>query len=219
MRKETRKYYFSVEGETEKWYLDWLQKTINAISESKYNVKLDVKIQKDPLARVKEMTLLEQTEITHVFDRESEDSIHTKQFQETLDRMSDAEQLGKDINYKLGYSNFTFELWIILHKADCNGAKTNRKQYLSDLNKTYGEKFEDLNEYKRKNDFKRILKKITIEDVISAVRRAETIMKRNEESGYRLQQYKGFSFYKENPSLSVWEIVREILSECGIIKE
>lgn len=219
MRKETRKYYFSVEGETEKWYLDWLQKTINAISESKYNVKLDAKIQKDPLARVKGMTLLEQTEITHVFDRESEDSIHTKQFQETLDRMSDAEQLGKDINYKLGYSNFTFELWIILHKADCNGAKTNRKQYLSDLNKAYGEKFEDLNEYKRENDFKRILKKITIEDVISAVRRAETIMKRNEESGYRLQQYKGFSFYKENPSLSVWEIVREILSECGIIKE
>lgn len=219
MRKETRKYYFSVEGETEKWYLDWLQKTINAIPESKYNVKLDAKIQKDPLARVKGMTLLEQTEITHVFDRESEDSIHTKQFQETLDRMSDAEQLGKDINYKLGYSNFTFELWIILHKADCNGAKTNRKQYLSDLNKAYGEKFEDLNEYKRENDFKRILKKLTIEDVISAVRRAETIMKRNEESGYRLQQYKGYSFYKENPSLSVWEIVREILSECGIIKE
>ena len=216
MRKETRKYYFSVEGETEKWYLDWLQKTINAIPESKYNVKLNAKIQKDPLARVKGMTLLEQTEITHVFDRESEDSIHTKQFQETLDRMSDAEQLGKDINYKLGYSNFTFELWIILHKADCNGAKTNRKQYLSDLNKAYGEKFEDLNEYKRENDFKRILKKLTIEDVISAVRRAETIMKRNEESGYRLQQYKGYSFYKENPSLSVWEIVDKILKECEI---
>ena len=218
MRKETRKYYFSVEGETEKWYLDWLQKTINAIPESKYNVKLDAKIQKDPLARVKGMTLLEQTEITHVFDRESEDSIHTKQFQETLDRMSDAEQLGKDINYKLGYSNFTFELWIILHKADCNGAKTNRKQYLSDLNKAYGEKFEDLNEYKRENDFKRILKKLTIEDVISAVKRSEVIMKRNEESGYRLQQYKGYSFYKENPSLSIWEIIGKILFECGLVQ-
>lgn len=218
MRKETRKYYFSVEGETEKWYLDWLQKTINVTPESKYNVKLDAKIQKDPLARVKGMTLLEQTEITHVFDRESEDSIHTKQFQETLDRMSDAEQLGKDIDYKLGYSNFTFELWIILHKVDCNGAKTNRKQYLYDLNKAYGEKFEDLKEYKRENDFKRILKKLTIEDVIYAVRRAETIMKRNEESGYRLQQYKGYSFYKENPSLSIWEIIGKILFECGLVQ-
>ncbi len=196
MRKETRKYYFSVEGETEKWYLDWLQKTINAIPESKYNVRFDSKIQKDPLARVKGMTLLEQTEITHVFDRESEDPIHTKQFQETLDRMSEAEQLGKDINYKLGYSNFTFELWIILHKTDCNGAKTNRKQYLFDLNKAYNEKFEDLKEYKRENDFKRILKKLTINDVIFAVRRSEIIMKRNKESGYKPQKYKGYSFYK-----------------------
>lgn len=216
MRKETKKYYFSVEGETEKWYLDWLQKTINSITESKYNVKLDSKIQKNPLTRVKGMTLLESTEITHVFDRESEDDVHVKQFQETLDRMSDAEQLGKDIKYKLGYSNFTFELWIILHKMDCNGAKTHRKQYLPELNKAYDEKFEDLQEYKRENDFKRILKKLTIEDVISAVKRAEAIMKRNEKSGYRLQQYKEYSFYKENPSLSVWEIVDKILKECEI---
>lgn len=216
MRKETKKYYFSVEGETEKWYLDWLQKTINAFPDSKYNVKLDAKIQKDPLARVKGMTLLEQTEITHVFDRESEDSVHAKQFQETLDRMSDAEQLGKDIKYKLGYSNFTFELWMILHKIDCNGAKTNRKQYLSDLNKAYDEKFEDLKEYKREKDFERILKKLTIEDVLSAVKRSELIMKRNEESGYTPQQYKGYSFYKENPSLSVWEIVDKILKDCKL---
>lgn len=41
-------------------------------------------------------------------------------------------------------------------------------------------------------------------------------MKRNEKSGYRLQQYKEYSFYKENPSLSVWEIVDKILKECEI---
>lgn len=29
MRKEKLTYYFSVEGETEKWYLDWLQDRIN----------------------------------------------------------------------------------------------------------------------------------------------------------------------------------------------
>lgn len=214
VRKETRKYYFSVEGETEKWYLEWLQKMINSIPESRYNVKLDAKIQKNPLSRVKGMTLLERTEITHIFDKESEDDIHTKQFQETLDRMQAAEQLGKDICYKLGYSNFTFELWMILHKTDCNGAKTNRKQYLTDLNKAYGEKFEDLKEYKRENDFKRILKQLTLKDVNSAVKRAEAIKKRNEERGYTLQKYKDYHFYKENPSLSVWEVVNKILKEC-----
>ena len=28
-RKLTKKYHFSVEGETEKWYLDWLKDNIN----------------------------------------------------------------------------------------------------------------------------------------------------------------------------------------------
>ena len=51
MRKEKLTYYFSVEGETEKWYLDWLQDRINESRDAKYTVKLDAKIQKDPLAR------------------------------------------------------------------------------------------------------------------------------------------------------------------------
>ena len=46
MRKETRKYYFSVEGETEHWYLNWLQNTINAESDAKFRVKLDSQVQK-----------------------------------------------------------------------------------------------------------------------------------------------------------------------------
>lgn len=49
MRKENMTYYFSVEGETEKWYLDWLQNCINECDEAKYKVKLDSKIEKDPL--------------------------------------------------------------------------------------------------------------------------------------------------------------------------
>ena len=53
MMKKTKKYYFSVEGETEKWYLEWLQNTINSIPERKYNIKLDLKIEKDPLSRAK----------------------------------------------------------------------------------------------------------------------------------------------------------------------
>ena len=83
MMKKTKKYYFSVEGETEQWYLKWLQNTINNIPERKYNIKLDLKIEKDPLSRAKGITILEKTEIIHVFDKESEASIHQKQFYET----------------------------------------------------------------------------------------------------------------------------------------
>ncbi|MBT9776449.1 RloB domain-containing protein [Clostridium sp. MCC353] len=217
MRKEKRTYYFSVEGETEKWYLDWLQNAINAAPEATYTVKLDCKIQKNPLARVKRLTILEKTEITHVFDRESEEPFHIKQFQTTLDQMKAAQAIGKSIKYKLGYSNLTFELWIVLHKADCNGPLTHRSQYLIPLNRAYGEKFENLEQYKQADNFKRVLGKLNLEDVRQAVRRAKDIMKRNEDSGYKLQQYKGYNYYKQNPSLSIWETVEKILSECGIL--
>ncbi len=169
MRKENMTYYFSVEGETEKWYLDWLQNCINECDEAKYKVKLDSKIEKDPLVRAKSMTILGKTEITHVFDRESEDELHTKQFMTTLDRMKEAEKLGKNIKYKLGYSNFTFELWMILHKADCNGAKTDRRQYLSPINNAYHEHFENLDEYKQKDNFKRVLNQLSLDDVKMAI--------------------------------------------------
>lgn len=101
MKKEKITYYFSVEGETEKWYLDWLQNLINATPEATCMVRFDSKIQKDPLKRVKGMTILGKTQITHVFDRESEESKHTEPFATTLERMKQAQQLGKTSNTAL----------------------------------------------------------------------------------------------------------------------
>lgn len=216
MRKENRTYYFSVEGETEKWYLDWLQGQINANPAAKYTVKLDSKIQKDPLSRAKGLTILGKTEITHIFDRESEEDVHVRQFQTTLDRMKKAQNIGKSISYTLGYSNFTFELWIILHKADCNGSLVHRNQYLAPLNRAYGESFENLDQYKHEENFKRVLKKLTLEQVCDAVKRSKLIMQRNTEAGFVPHYYKGYKYYKENPSLSIWEIVDKILYECQI---
>ena len=51
---------------------------------------------------------------------ESDELIHVQGFQDAMDNMKKAEQLGKQIKYKSGYSNFTFDLWILLHMADCN---------------------------------------------------------------------------------------------------
>lgn len=212
MRKETKKYYFSVEGETEKWYLDWLQNTINSVYDSKYKVKLDSKVEKDPCSYAKRITILGETNLTHIFDKESEELNHKKQFNNTLDSMKKAEKIKNGIRYKLGYSNFTFELWMILHKINCNGAKTDRSQYLKDINKAYGEKFRDLKEYKEENNFKRILEKLTISDVNKAVKRAKLIMDKNKENN-KLEKYKGYSFYNENPSLSVGEVIGNILKE------
>lgn len=217
MRKENRTYYFSVEGETEQWYLEWLQRIINAEPNAKYTVKLDSKIQKDPLSRVKRMTIVGKTEITHIFDYESDEEIHVKQFRTALERMKEAQNTGKNIKYHLGYSNFTFELWMILHKADCNGSLMHRRQYLMPLNRAYGENFENLDQYKHENNFKRILSNLTLDNVRQAIRRAKVIMRKNEEMGYRLQEYRGYRYYKENPSLSLWEQIERILMDCKVL--
>lgn len=42
--KQSNKYYFTVEGETEKWYFDWLQKTINETDTTRFKVNFDCKI-------------------------------------------------------------------------------------------------------------------------------------------------------------------------------
>lgn len=219
MRKETKKYYFSVEGETEKWYLQWLQNAINSNPNTQYKVKLDCPIQKDPLKRAKGLIALGKTEITHVLDYESEEPIHVQQFRTALDRMKEAQsnRVGKGITYHLGYTNFTFELWIVLHKADCNGILAHRRQYLAPINRAYKENFENLDQYKHEDNFKRVLSKLTLDDVREGIRRAKAIMQKNKEDGFVLKHYKGYSYYKESPSLSIWETIEKILKDCKLL--
>ena len=132
-RKPTNKYYFSVEGETEQWYLKWLQDTIN-----------------------------------------------------------------------------------ILHMTNCNASFSHRKQYITPINRAFGEKFQNMDEFKEENNFKRCLKKMDLSNVIAAVDRARKIMQRNQENGYTLYQYKGYQYYKENPSLAAWEAIEKILKDCEL---
>lgn len=216
-RKITNTYFFTVDGETELWYFEWLEKQINENPDAKYRVSLKRK-KKTPLKYAKSHTVLERTEITHIFDFESEEAVHTDHFFKMLDEMKKSELLGKQIKYKSGYSNFTFELWMVLHKSDCSGSFAHRRQYLEPINRAYGEHFGNLDQYKHENDFKRVLGKLCLEDVKNAVHRAKAITDKNEENGYTLHEYKTYKYYRENPSLAIWETVERILCECGIMQ-
>ena len=218
-RKSTKKYYFSVEGETEQWYLKWLQDRINETEKSVYKVSFDCSVQKNPLKRAKSLVVTGKTEVWHLSDYESDEQIHVNQFKETMDNMKAANLLGKQLKYKFGYSNFTFDLWIILHMADCNTPVSHRKNYLKFINRSYDEYFESMDEYKHEANFKRCLNKLKLSNVSDAINRAKTIMNKNEKNGYVLQQYKGYKYYKENPSLAIWEIIEKILRDCELIFE
>lgn len=216
-RKSTKKYYFSVEGETEQWYLKWLQDRINEKQEAVYKVSLDCPVQKNPLKRAKSLVVTGKTEVWHISDYESDEPIHVKQFTETMDNMKEAKSLGKQISYQFGYSNLTFDLWIVLHMVDCNGSISHRRNYLTPLNRAYDEHFESMDEYKHETNFKRCLGKLQLSSVIDAVNRAKIIMENNQKNGYTLQQYKGYKYYKENPSLAIWEVIEKILKDCALI--
>ncbi len=215
-RKPTKKYYFTVEGETEQWYLKWLETLINETEEAVCKVSFDCPVQKNPLKRAKAITVTGKTEIWHFSDYESDEPIHRQQFIETMDNLKKAKELGKQINYCFGYSNLTFDLWIVLHKMAYNVSISHRKNYLTPINKAYAEDFESMKEYKEEKNFKRCLNKLFLADVIEAVKRAKRIMENNKDNGYILHQYKGYKYYEENPSLAVWEIIEKILKDCEL---
>lgn len=219
-KKVNNLYYFSVEGQTEQWYLEWLQKTINSDPSIPQTVTFNIQIQPDPSQRVKSLNILatsRRRDLYHLSDYESNDPEHHKKFITTMDKMSEANKSGKSVRFVFGYSNFTFDLWMILHKIDCNTPYSNRKQYLSPINSAFQEHFQSMAQFKEENNFKRCLKKLCLSDVIDAIRRSKEIMQRNEANGYILCQYKGFEYYRENPSLEIGFIIEKILKTIGAL--
>lgn len=217
-KKENRRYVFTVEGETEQWYFEWLQEQINACDESKFKVSIVPKVQQSPKKYAKTVNPISTPRVTHICDYESNDEVHVTKFKNILSELKEANSTkGRKFKYSLGYSNFTFELWMVLHKQICNGSLTNRTQYLSPINRAYCENFENLDQYKHEDNFKRCLSKLTLNNVIDAIKRSKRIMETKESNGDRLEEYKGFTYYKQNPALTIWESVEAILVECELI--
>lgn len=216
-KKLTNQYYFSVEGETEKWYLEWLRDLINATEAANYRVSINCKIEKNPIKFAKSINIMSKTVVYHLCDYEGDEPIHAQRFKDTMDNLKKVRDMKKQIVYKFDYSNLTFDLWIILHKTNEKLRCIHRDHYVRILNRVYGELFENMDQFKHEENFKRVLKQLTLDDVIIAVRRAKSIIAQNENDGYTLHEYKGSKYYKENPATMVWEPIEKILTDCGLM--
>ena len=220
IKKICNQYYLSVEGETEKWYFEHLQELINSSEEIPFKVNFDIKINKSIISRAKSISAIYSIKAFHICDYESNDKVHKLQFARVLEELKNVKKINRKINYKLGYSNFSFDLWIILHKKQQKSAVSHRKQYVKGINKAFNENFQFIDDYKEERNFKRILKQITLEDVISAVNNANEIRRMNEENfkcNYR--KYGQIEYYTENPDMTINECIEQILEECGAIKK
>ncbi len=213
-RKPCIKFYFSVEGRTEELYLQWLQKKLNCHSKQ-FRISFDIKV-KDPIGRVKGMTISQKVTIYHLCDFESLSEEHQKKFKNLLDQMCEAEGLGKQVKYQLGYCNFSFELWILMHVTNSVRSLANRSQYLNEINANFGENYSSMKEFKREENLKHFFEKLSIEDVKHAVVQAKRLMREKEANP---EQYKKFFYFRDNPALSLGEIFEEILWKAGLIKK
>lgn len=69
-RKQNLTYYFSVEGETEYWYLKWLEGQIKASGTAKHKITIKPEVAKDPVSYVKKLVIQRKTTIWHLSDIE-----------------------------------------------------------------------------------------------------------------------------------------------------
>lgn len=217
LRKPNNKYNLSVEGETEKWYFEWLQKEINVCSTAASTISFgSLKIQKDPIKYAKSLTGIGKLTAVHICDKESNEQVHEIKFLNTLKRLKTSRSIGKSLKYDLGYSNYTFDLWIVLHKADCRQCFADRSNYIRKINSIYNERFENMDEYKHEGNFRRILSRLTLENVIDAVNRAKAIREYNLTNNAKKSKY-GYDYFDENPDLSIQNFVEKVLKDAGII--
>ena len=224
IKKESRQFNISVEGiNCEKMYFEHLAKLINN-SDATYNLKVDPRKMTPmqyakrnahrPVEKRKGNKKLPYIHVQDIEDYNSE--FHRKKFYGMINEMRDAEDEFR-ITYELGYSNYTFELWMLLHVADMNHAVLDRKAYLAPINRWFHRDFADLDEFKREAAFQEILDEfVTLDSIKQAIRRAEEILEQNGKDGKASENYRGFTFYHDNPDVSVHEVVRLIFEVCEV---
>ncbi|MDR3048669.1 MAG: RloB family protein [Elusimicrobiota bacterium] len=210
-RREAIKFYISVEGNTEELYCRHLQSLVNNSQIPLFNLSLTIAQSKSPRKFIKNKLFI-CAQAFHIFDYDNDDNL----FKATLKEISDINDGYKDkVIYKSGYSNISFDLWILLHKTKFASHIFNCNQYLPLINKAYNAYFESMDKYKQEEKFKKqILSKITLDDVFQAIKNANEIREQNKKTNKKSAQYYGQKYYLDNPDLTVHECIEEMLREC-----
>lgn len=221
-RREKRNFFISVEGEVcEKMYFEHLERLIKNSSRSKYIFSATIK-SKQPYEFAKSLSYLPQetgksaAPYMHINDIENySNDEHRKKFNHLIDQIEKAKKT-YGISYMLGYSNYTFEVWMLLHRTEKCIKVSSRDQYLHLINNAFGCSFRDISEYKSKAVFEKVLKQITLDNVEEAIRRAEDIERANEGDAKSMRSHNGTTFYVSNPYTTVHQVVKKIFETCEL---
>lgn len=199
-RKQTKKYLILVEGQD--------------CEDVKYKVSINIKVIRNNFSSFikKNSSISLNTVIYFVYDYEGNEEYFKKN---VLSNIKSCRNIKKGMQFVLGYNNLSIELWMLLHKTMFKRSVIHIGDYLEFINRQFNEKIESINTFKQETNFKRCLSKITLDNVKKAVKRADKIMEDLKKDEQQME-YKGFRYYRKNPSLTTHEIVRIILSDCEI---
>ena len=107
------------------------------------------------------------------------------------------------------YSNLNFDLWLLLHKQDYTSHESTNKAYVNRVRKAYN--LGDETDIKSKASITTILKQITLDDIKSAIRRAQKIREQKLTSD---AEKIGLIICYDNPDLSIHKFILKMFSEC-----
>ena len=223
-RKESRQFNISVEGiNCERMYFEHLEKLINSSNRNTYNLKVSPKVM-SPLEYAKrnahrpvDKNGNRKIPYIHIQDIEDYyDEYQRTKFFGVIDEMRTAEdKFG--IEYELGYSNYTFELWMLLHVTDMNYAVQDRHSYLAPVNRWFNRSFKSIAEFKSHDEFQKILDEfVTLDSVKLAIERAQKLVQNNKDEKKVREMHNGFTFFRDNPDISVHEVVQLIFEVCKV---
>ena len=85
-RKITKQYTFTVEGNTEKWYFDWLNECLKAETDLKCNVKVISKVYPNPLSYAKRINPTSPAYLAHICDVEGNQECDIYRFNGVLEQ-------------------------------------------------------------------------------------------------------------------------------------
>ena len=103
-----------------------------------------------------------------------------------------------------------FDLWLILHKEDYNRKVSRNDAYISGVRRVF--ELKSSVDIKSEEVIGKILSQISLEDVKTAIKRADNIRKsKGESEGTKIGNTRSYS----NPDFSIHEFLKLVLEDSG----
>lgn len=189
----------------ERMYFDKVAELVNCIEERTHDLVFDYAepYGGDPkcvVERTIEKSIGKENKVS-VFDYDGK----KEKYEEAID-------LAKENKIELGYSNYSFDLWLILHKEDYFEVVQNQNDYADKLRQVYG--FSADTKIKKQEIVRKMMDQIELSDIKIAIQRGKKISKDNQDK-VQNKTPEGNGYYN-NPDTQMHILLQFLFAKIGI---